>query len=329
MATVFRKKNQPLADVAVGILKHERPMTLRQLYYRCVSAGAHENSEREYNRLKKIMGRLREDGTVPRTWMVDHIRDTLKPSSWSSLADFADTVRDAYRKDFWSSLDHYVEVILEKDTLAGTIQPVTEEYDVALRVCRGYSSISFAGEIADQWAKIEKPIFAYYLGDYDPSGFDLERDLREKLQRYSGVHDTFDLLHRGGWRPPVPLDLTDLEDDDDLAELAKEEAEQEARVFASLYKPGYFFWQRLGVCEGDFESQQLIELPVKYTDRRAKAFLQKHGGRCAEVDAIAPTELRRRVKEAIVTQIDVTRWGKLLETERLEKESLAAVTVGW
>ena len=113
----------------------------------------------------------------------------MKPSSWSGLADYADSVRSCYRRDFWASLPHHVEVFVEKDAVAGTIQPITEEYDVALRVCRGYSSISFAGEIADLWREIKKPIFAFYLGDFDPSGFDLERDLREKLERYSGRTD--------------------------------------------------------------------------------------------------------------------------------------------
>ena len=35
--------------------------------------------------------------------------------------------------------------------------------------------MSFAHEIAETWNKIQKPITAYYLGDFDPSGFDLER----------------------------------------------------------------------------------------------------------------------------------------------------------
>jgi hypothetical protein len=55
---------------------------------------------------------------------------------------------------------------------------------VALSPIRGYVSLSFAHEIAETWNRITKPIFAYYLGDFDPSGFDLERDVREKLTRY-------------------------------------------------------------------------------------------------------------------------------------------------
>jgi hypothetical protein len=68
-------------------------MTLRQLCYRLVSAGVLANKQSEYKRLGNVMTRLREAGEVPRTWIVDHIRATLKPSSWSGLDDFGDTVR--------------------------------------------------------------------------------------------------------------------------------------------------------------------------------------------------------------------------------------------
>lgn len=278
-----RAKNKSLLDGAIELLGAERPMTLRQLYYRCVSAGLMGNTQKEYGRLGKLMTRLREAGDVPRTWIVDHVRARLKPSSWSGLSDFADTVRRCYRLDFWASLEHHVEVFVEKDAVAGTIQPVTEEYDVALQVCRGYTSVSFAGEIADQWARIEKPIFAYYLGDFDPSGFDLERDLREKLERYSGRCQ---------------------EDDPDFADETN------------------FVWQRLGVRPQDFDLLDLIRLPVKTTDNRAAKFVDLHGDDCAEIDAIPPTELRRRVREAIESHVDQESWERLRAVEEAEKETL-------
>jgi hypothetical protein len=78
----------------------------------------------------------------------------------------------------------YVHVICEKDAVAGVLAPVTRMYDVALSPIRGYVSLSFAHEIAETWNQIEKPIFAFYVGDFDPSGFDLERDVRAKLTRY-------------------------------------------------------------------------------------------------------------------------------------------------
>jgi hypothetical protein len=182
----FTGKNRRLAEAAIEKLTDERPMTLRQLYYRLVSDGLIRPEQREYRRLGNLMTRLREAKAVPRTWLVDHIRSTLKPSSWTGLADFGESVRASYRLNYWASLNSCVEVFVEKDAVAGTVQPVTAEYDIPLRVCRGYASLSFVGEIADLWARIQKPIFAYYLGDFDASGFDIERDLQEKLERYSG-----------------------------------------------------------------------------------------------------------------------------------------------
>jgi hypothetical protein len=294
----FRTKNQALHSAAIEALEQERPMTLRQLYYRLISAGALCNDQKEYKRLLHLMTRLREAGEVPRSWIVDHVRSTLKPSSWTGLADFAETVREAYRKDFWASLDHHVEIFVEKDAVAGTIQPVTEEYDIRLRICRGYSSISFAGEIADLWARIEKPIFAYYLGDFDPSGFDLERDLREKLERYSGKH----IWQWGGCELPRNL----------LADCSQK-----------------MFWRRLAVTAEDFEDFDLVRLPVKEKDRRCAAFVREHGRDCAEVDALPPSELRRRVQEAIEEHIDPDRWERLRQIEQLEQETLQQMVDGW
>jgi hypothetical protein len=124
--TLFRAKNQVLAEAAAEILEQERPMTLRQLYYRLISAGHLRNAQSEYKRLGAVMTRLREDNYVPRTWLVDHTRSTLKPSSWSGLADFGDSVRESYRKDFWAQQEHDLHIFVEKDAVAGTIQPVTD-----------------------------------------------------------------------------------------------------------------------------------------------------------------------------------------------------------
>lgn len=287
---VFRGKNQSLAKSAVAILRDERPMTLRQLYYRCVSAGVIRNAATEYKRLGSLMTRIREANTIPRTWLVDHTRATLKPSSWSGLGDFGETVRTCYRKDFWASMPHYVAVFVEKDAVAGTVQPVTNKYDTALHVCRGYASISFAGEIADAWASINKPIFGYCCGDFDPSGFDLERDLREKLARYSGRTEE--------WDP-------------------------------RLASSKNFVWQRLGVTDEDFDAYDLVRLPVKKTDRRARGFVKLHGDHCAEVDAIPPKQLRFQVEAAIVSHIDDNRWRRLQEVEQAEQATLEQFTATW
>lgn len=182
----FQSKNLMLAIVATDILASENPMTLRGLFYRVVSAGwLPSTDDKHYRLLGRVMTILREARVVPFRWVVDGIRSTIKPSSWSGLMDFAETTKEAYRKNFWSGLDDYVHIFCEKDAMSGAIAPVTEKYDVSLSVLRGFSSVSYVHEIASRWRNIEKPIFAFYLGDCDPSGMELERDMQEKLRKYS------------------------------------------------------------------------------------------------------------------------------------------------
>lgn len=184
----------------------------------------------------------------------------------------------------------------------------TAEYDVALRVCRGYSSVSFAGEIADLWTEVRKPIVAYYLGDFDPSGFDLERDLRQKLQRYSGRA----CLDSEGWGGT----------DDEFQEAL-------AKWDASWWRDDTVYWVRLAGWESDFQEHNLIALPVKEKDCRSKAFTEKYGHDCAEVDALPPSELRRRVEDAILSHVEDERWERLKEIEQLERDTLAQYLNGW
>lgn len=183
----LQERTLEVAVVGMQIVQKEAPITLRGVYYRLVSAGVFSSTgDANYDTTGRIMTMLRENGIVSFSSIVDNARSSLKASSWSGISAYVDTVAQAYRKDFWSSLDDYVHVIVEKDAIAGTIQPVTDSYDVTLSPIRGYSSLSFAHAIASEWRQIDKPIHVYYLGDLDPSGVDIEREIQSKLTRYSG-----------------------------------------------------------------------------------------------------------------------------------------------
>jgi hypothetical protein len=175
-----------LAAVALELLAERQPDTVRGIMYAVVSIGyLPDTTDKSYNRIQRILNVLRKKRVIPFGWIVDNIRDTDKPSSWSGLADYADTVADCYRKDFWAELPEYVCIIVEKDTVAGRIAQVTRKYDVALHPLRGFCSTSFAHEIGEQWRETEKPIHCYYIGDHDPSGRDIERSARERLAEFS------------------------------------------------------------------------------------------------------------------------------------------------
>jgi hypothetical protein len=82
------------------------------------------------------------------------------------------------------------------------------------------------------------------------------------------------------------------------------------------------------VTKADFAAHDLVRLPVKQSDKRAAGFIRRYGTACAEIDAIPPTELRRRVTEAIDSHIDVERWNRLLQVEEAERDTLRQFVEG-
>lgn len=90
-----------------------------------------------------------------------------------------------------------------------------------------------------------------------------------------------------------------------------------------------FIWNREGLLWEDFDRFNLVNVPVKQKDTRAKKYLERYGNRAAELDALRPDELRTRIARAITDHIDVEAWERLRRTERVERESLKLVTNNW
>jgi hypothetical protein len=90
-----------------------------------------------------------------------------------------------------------------------------------------------------------------------------------------------------------------------------------------------FEWERRGLLFRDMDQFDLVNVPVKPTDSRARTYLKEYGDRAAELDALQPDELRIRIEAVIEKHIDADPWNRLRETERVERESLAAVVKNW
>ncbi|MCL4848102.1 MAG: hypothetical protein KJ066_16290 [Acidobacteria bacterium] len=175
-----------IRDAIFTILEAEHPATVRQVYYRLVSAGVIEKTEAEYKAtVCRLLVDMREDGTLPYSWLADSTRWMRKPTTYASLADAVRLTAETYRRALWATLDTYVEVWLEKDALAGVLYDVTHEWDVPLMVTRGYPSISYMHEAAAAIRMVNKPTFIYYFGDHDPSGVDIPVQVERRLRQYA------------------------------------------------------------------------------------------------------------------------------------------------
>ncbi len=84
-----------------------------------------------------------------------------------------------------------MECWIEKQALEGIIQRKCSELDVPFFACRGYTSVSemwSAGQrLANQFS-LGKKIHIVHLGDHDPSGIDMSRDIKARLDQFVTAH---------------------------------------------------------------------------------------------------------------------------------------------
>jgi len=73
---------------------------------------------------------------------------------------------------------------------------VTSQWDVSLMVARGYTSESYVYSAAEDIISTGKPTTIYYLGDFDPSGWQMGEFLEERFRAF-GMPADFNFVRLG------------------------------------------------------------------------------------------------------------------------------------
>jgi hypothetical protein len=282
-----------LIEAALEILEAENPMTIRQLFYRLVSVEHIKNTQLDYQRVSRLMTKARRDDRCRYEWIVDRSRPTYEPNVFKDAAGYARCVKRGYRKDYWAMQPEYVEIWSEKDSVTGSIQDLTDELGIIVRVGRGFQSATRVNDVAEHLNSIEKQKTVLYLGDWDPSGEDIERAAFSAIQGRA-----CDLVGGEG-----------------------------------LYWD--FQIQRVAIHKDDIAQFNLPPLRIRkkedgsYADSRAKKFVKRHGKDCVELDALPVTELRRRIREEVEKRLDLARWKRAIEIEKVEIRSIVETVSKW
>lgn len=203
-------------------------LTLRQLYYQLVSKDIIPNNQKEYKTLGTLVNDARMAGLIDWDMIVDRGRKTEMPPHWDSPADIIEAAANSFRINKWEGQPNHVEVMVEKQALEGVLIPVCKRLDVNFTANKGYSSQSMMYRIGQRLKRLyrndDKHIHILYLGDHDPSGLDMDRDVEERLSLFSGHSVTFERLalkysQVEELRPPEnPAKLTDSRADKYIAE---------------------------------------------------------------------------------------------------------------
>ena len=163
-------------------------LTARQLYYQFVSRDLIPNTPAEYKKLTALLTDARYAGLVDWHAIEDRGRVPDVPSEWTNIASLVESALYAYRLPRWSTQSVYAELWVEKQALAGVLFPLAKEFHVPLMVNKGYSSASAMFESAARINRVtndcDKPATIFYLGDHDPSGEDMVRDIETRLVEF-------------------------------------------------------------------------------------------------------------------------------------------------
>lgn len=161
-------------------------LTLRQVYYQLVARNYIPNNERSYKNTGNLINDARLAGLIDWNAIQDRTRNLRKNSHWSSPTDIMSSVLHSYAIDTRADQPNYIEVWVEKDALIGIVQQIASTLDVPCFSCRGYVSAS------EMWTAAQRFInqdhrdrrVILHLGDHDPSGKDMTRDIMERMELF-------------------------------------------------------------------------------------------------------------------------------------------------
>lgn len=173
-------KTQNLIQAAYDILAAYNPMTVRQVYYQLVSKQIIDNNRSQYQAVSNALVDARKEGLIPWGWIEDRLRRPRHVNMWADLQDFSNTAIKAYRRDVWTTQPIYLECWLEKDALSGVFDSILNPYGVTLNVGRGYDGWDSIHNAAERFGTGDNKVILYW-GDFDPSGEDMVRSLRDRL----------------------------------------------------------------------------------------------------------------------------------------------------
>ena len=214
-------------------------LTLRQLYYVFVSndyfpddwcyknvgnnkwvkhINGTKNAPPNYIALGNLISDARMAGLMDWEAIVDRSRSSYANQHWDKPSKAVESLLGAYAVDKWKNQPNYLEVWVEKEALEQVLATACQPMDVRFFACKGYASQSAIWEAAQRLLQQRdkgKEVHIIHLGDHDPSGIDMSRDIYEKLSMftYEKVHVERIALNMSQVQqfnlPPNPAKTTD------------------------------------------------------------------------------------------------------------------------
>ncbi len=291
-------------------------LTLRQLYYRFVSKGLIPNKDTEYKKLGSIINDARLAGLIDWNRITDRTRNLKRNPHWDSPQEIVSTCASQFQHDKWKNQDQYVEVWVEKDALVGILEAACEPLDVPYFSCRGYTSQSEMWSASQRLlarVKDGKKVTIIHLGDHDPSGIDMSRDIEDRLKGFIEHHRLRDFV-----RADVKRRIKD-----------EETAQNWAKRTGFIGVEDVFTINRIALNMNQVREYDPPPNPAKLTDSRSNSYVNEYGDESWELDALEPSVLTGLIQDAVGELRDEEKWEEAVGKEEKEKGQLKKVADQW
>ena len=285
-------------------------LTLRQLYYQFVARDLIANTQKDYKRLGEIVNKGRLAGFIDWDYIVDRTRNLRSLAHWEGPSSIVDSCARQFRMDKWASQPVRVEVWVEKDALAGVVGQAADRQDVPWFACRGYVSQSELWGAAQRlfgYIQDGQRVVVLHLGDHDPSGIDMTRDIQARLSTFL-INDWFRAeAHGQPWNGRNVLD--------DMSQRVGHDQPLEVR--------------RIALNMDQVKRYNPPPNPAKLTDSRVEGYLARFGSKSWELDALEPATMDALITEHILAERDEAEWDQVREAEAVYKDDLAKAATHW
>ena len=153
--------------------------TLRQIFYHLVSIQLIPNDTSAYKGLSRTTAEARRAEEFPD--LEDGTREIeVGPGGYEGLADFWEHTWDSMKYMFYldptKGQKYQVWVVVEKRGMVAQVSSWIRGRGWSVAAVAGYGSQTIADDIRRAVERDGRPAILLYLGDYDPSGVDIQRD---------------------------------------------------------------------------------------------------------------------------------------------------------
>lgn len=334
--TYVEKKFRPAAlrviqqarDICADYAAQGYDLTLRQLYYQFVARDIIPNRQTEYSRLGSIINDARLAGLLDWDYIVDRTRNVRAISHWEKPGEVIEAAASSWATDRWSNQATRVEVWIEKDALVGVLDAVCPAEDVPYFSCRGYTSQSElwgAAQRVGAHIRNGQNVTIIHLGDHDPSGVDMTRDIRDRLLLFiskDNVHLLSQKLIEGCDEGRFDREKCVIKDTPEYEEVDAYLRDLQ-RDFGTLRV------NRIALNMDQVQQYDPPPNPAKLTDSRAVGYIENYGDESWELDALEPNVLADLIREAIEEERDEFLWEAATEQQERDRELIQAAADRW